>query len=74
VEDSRGVQSAFVTDLQRETCWTSPAVRVWAFGHTHYNYDFIDPSTERRVVANQRGYDREDAYDFDGGKVIVMGE
>lgn len=70
VEDSRGVQSAFVTDLQKEPCWMSPSVRVWAFGHTHYNCDFVDGTTGKLVVANQRGYGREDIYNFDVEKTI----
>ncbi|KAK7713360.1 hypothetical protein SLS64_004610 [Diaporthe eres] len=70
VEDSRGVQSAFVTDIQKEPCWMSPSVKVWAFGHTHYNCEFVDGMTGKLVVANQRGYGREDIYDFDGGKTI----
>ncbi|KAK1766100.1 Ser/Thr protein phosphatase [Phialemonium atrogriseum] len=71
LEDSGGVQSAFVTDLAREVCWTSPSVRLWAFGHTHYNCDFVDAVTGKRVVANQRGYGREDAFDFDPDKVVT---
>lgn len=72
VEDSQGVQSAFVTDLQKEPCWMSPSVKVWAFGHTHYNCDFVDGMTGKLVVANQRGYGREDIYNFDGGKTMDM--
>lgn len=70
VEDSRGVQSAFVTDLQEEPCWMSPSVKVWAFGHTHYNCEFFDGMTGKLVVANQRGYGREDIFNFDGEKTI----
>jgi len=73
LEDSRGVQTAFVTDLEREVCWTSPSVKLWAFGHTHFNCDFVDPGTGKRVVANQRGYGREDAFDFDSEKVVSIG-
>ncbi|KAG6368045.1 hypothetical protein INS49_002245 [Diaporthe citri] len=70
VEDSRGVQSAFVTDLQKEPCWMSTSVKVWAFGHTHYNCDFFDGTTGKLVVANQRGYGREDIFNFDSEKTI----
>jgi hypothetical protein len=70
LEDSRGVQSAFVTDLAGELCWTSPSVKVWAFGHTHYNCEFVDERTGKLVVANQRGYGREDIFNFDGEKTI----
>ncbi|KAK0646876.1 Ser/Thr protein phosphatase superfamily [Cercophora newfieldiana] len=47
--------SAFSTDLSAELCWTSTAVKLWAFGHTHYNCDFLDEFGER-VVTNQKGY------------------
>ncbi|KAI1174059.1 Ser/Thr protein phosphatase superfamily [Nemania sp. FL0916] len=50
------ITSAFATDLRDATCWRSPAVKLWAFGHTHYNCDFVDDDTGMRVVANQRGY------------------
>ena len=78
LEDDRGVQSAFATDLSAELCWTMPCVRVWAFGHTHFNCDFVvDSSVEtgegKRIVANQRGHGREDSFDFDPDKVITMG-
>ncbi|KAF4273725.1 hypothetical protein KXV81_007286 [Aspergillus fumigatus] len=50
------ITSAFATDLTGEPCWEKPQVRLWAFGHTHYNCDFVDNRTGRRIVANQRGY------------------
>ncbi|KAK3935602.1 Metallo-dependent phosphatase-like protein [Diplogelasinospora grovesii] len=71
--DGRGVQSAFVTELKDEICWSSPAVLVWAFGHTHYNCDFIS-ETGKRVLANQRGCGRENRFDFDPDKVVVVDE
>lgn len=43
------VDSGFMTDLSDQTCWKRPTVKLWAFGHTHYNFD-------SRVVANQKGY------------------
>lgn len=70
VEDWRGVQSAFVTDLQEEPCWTLPVVKVWAFGHTHYNFELVDSKTGKLVVANQRGYGREDIFNFDAEKTV----
>lgn len=72
LEDSRGVQSAFVTDLTGEICWMDASVKVWAFGHTHWNCDFVDKTTKKRVMANQRGYGREDVFDFDPRKIIVI--
>lgn len=50
------VSSGFVTDLRGEVCWKSSAVRMWAFGHTHYNCDFEEEVTGKRVLANQKGY------------------
>lgn len=70
LRDPRGVQSAFVTDLRGSSCWSSPSVKIWAFGHTHWNCDFVDAETGKRLIANQRGYGREDIFNFDGDKVI----
>ncbi|KAI9159112.1 Phenol 2-monooxygenase [Paramyrothecium foliicola] len=48
-EDSRAVDQrhkgkpincAFATDMTQQLCFMSPRVKVWAFGHTHYNCDF----------------------------------
>jgi len=72
LDDPKEVQSAFLTNLECETCWKNPAVAVWAFGHTHYNCDFVD-GTRKRIIANQRGYGREDAFDFDASKVWEIG-
>lgn len=62
----RAMNSAFRTDLSGERCWTSPVVKVWAFGHTHFSCQFVeadDASTRRKlVVSNQKGYA------YDGGK------
>lgn len=57
------ISSAFATDMSRDNCWTSPAVKVWAFGHTHYNCGFRDEATGKLVVANQRGYYCADVLD-----------
>ena len=50
------VESGFRTDLSGQTCWKRPTVKLWASGHTHYNFDFKDEVTGKRVVANQKGY------------------
>ena len=50
------IQAGFASDLSGEPCWSSGSVKVWAFGHTHFNCDFVDEETGKRVVANQRGY------------------
>ena len=68
--DPSGVGSAFATDLSTELCWTSPLVKLWAWGHTHYNCDFRDPQTGKRAVANQGGFGNAKIFDFDEGKVV----
>jgi hypothetical protein len=50
------VSSGFTTDLSKETCWTSPVVKMWAFGHTHYSCDFRDETTGKLILSNQKGY------------------
>ncbi|KAF2490445.1 hypothetical protein BU16DRAFT_530931 [Lophium mytilinum] len=72
LEDGNEVRSAFVTDVSRERCWTSKNVKVWAFGHTHFNCDFEDDRTGIRVVANQKGYSRTENVTFDVEKVIEI--
>lgn len=72
LQDSSEVQSAFATDLSNQVCWTSPQVKLWAFGHTHFNCDFNEPKTGKRIVANQKGYRREEAVTFDGTKVVAV--
>lgn len=64
---------AFSTDLSGQKCFESEKVRVWAFGHTHYNCDFQIERGERaplRAVTNQRGYYFAQAAGFDGEKVV----
>ncbi|KAI9658845.1 MAG: hypothetical protein M1831_003871 [Alyxoria varia] len=48
------ISSGFSTDLRAEGCWREPAVKLWAFGHTHFNCDF--EADGKRVYTNQRGY------------------
>lgn len=64
--------SAFATDLSAETCWTSKNVKLWVFGHTHFNCDFIDEGTGKHVVTNQRGYYFSQAAGFDAEKVVTI--
>ncbi|EOA83483.1 hypothetical protein ACJQWK_00341 [Exserohilum turcicum] len=54
--EGSSVSSNFVTDLSGESCWLSPMVKLWAFGHMHYSCCFRDEATGKLVVANQRGY------------------
>jgi len=71
VKDLAGVRSAFVTDLSDQVCWTSLQVKLWAFGHTHFNCDFQEVRTAKRVVANQKGYCRTELLTFDATKTIL---
>ncbi|KAI1371660.1 hypothetical protein F4677DRAFT_434781 [Hypoxylon crocopeplum] len=66
------IQSGFATDLSDQICWQSDRVKIWAFGHTHFNCDFIDEKTGKRVVANQRGYYFKQSQGYAGNKVIVL--
>ncbi|BCS05933.1 hypothetical protein ALUC_10315A [Aspergillus luchuensis] len=66
------ISSAFATDLAGEACWEKPQVRLWGFGHTHYNCDFTDSRTGKRIVANQRGYYFSQAKVFEPEKVISI--
>jgi hypothetical protein len=72
LQDVAQVRSAFVTDLSDQICWTSANVRLWAFGHTHFNCDFEDLGTKKRVVANQKGYRRSELETFDASKVVKV--
>ncbi|KAM3527780.1 hypothetical protein MY4038_006163 [Beauveria bassiana] len=48
---SSAISSGFMTDLSTELCWKAPVVKVWAFGHTHFNCDFQDENG-KRVMSN----------------------
>ncbi|KAK0117570.1 hypothetical protein ONS95_011906 [Cadophora gregata] len=64
------ISSGFASDLSDETCWTNSAVKLWAFGHTHFNTDYSENG--KRVVANQRGYFFSQADGFDAEKCIEL--
>lgn len=70
------VGSGFATDLARESCWTAGNVRAWAFGHTHFNCDFVAEEGGGegglRVLTNQRGYCFRESAGFDGGKCVEV--
>ncbi|KAL4970451.1 acyl-CoA dehydrogenase/oxidase [Aspergillus stella-maris] len=65
------ISSAFSTDLSQEPCWQKPQVRLWSFGHTHYNCDYTEQRTGKRVMANQRGYYFAQAKGFDPEKLYI---
>lgn len=68
------ISSGFMTDLSGERCWQRDNVKLWAFGHTHFNCDFIETETGKRVVTNQRGYYFAQAAGFDSEKIVELGE
>ncbi|KAK4173189.1 Metallo-dependent phosphatase-like protein [Triangularia setosa] len=79
VEGWEAVSSAFRTDLSQEKCWTSDRVKLWAFGHTHFNCHFWvdgEKGEGKRVYTNQRGYDRVGggglSAGFDMGRVVQI--
>ena len=51
-------------------------MRVWAFGHTHFNCDLVETGTgagKKRVLANQRGYaGQAEAVGFEVEKVVRL--
>lgn len=70
------ISSGFMSDLSGQVCWgdSSRIVKVWAFGHTHFNCDFEgqETGTGKRVVSNQRGYYFAQSEGFDGEKVVEV--
>lgn len=70
IKDDAQIRSAFTTDLSDQLCWTTPQVRLWAFGHTHFNCDIEDPQTKKRIVCNQQGYRKAESLGFSGTKVV----
>ncbi|KAJ4333036.1 hypothetical protein N0V87_007936 [Didymella glomerata] len=72
----RALNSAFRTDLSEEKCWTSPNVKVWAFGHTHFSCQFVHAGGEEQrklVVSNQKGYAYEGGEGTWEVKPVVVG-
>jgi hypothetical protein len=47
--------AGFRTDLSGEVCWVDERVKLWGFGHTHFNCQYVD-GRGKLVLANQRGY------------------
>ncbi|KAI1646068.1 uncharacterized protein F4817DRAFT_366271 [Daldinia loculata] len=64
VVDRGGMKYRYACDLTKEHPWIeADAVKLWAFGSTHYNCDYVDEKTRKRVYSNQRGYPGE-CHDF----------
>ncbi|KAK4134791.1 hypothetical protein BT67DRAFT_281374 [Trichocladium antarcticum] len=70
------ISSGFMVDMSGERCFKSDKVKLWAFGHTHYNCDFSvtrgDGAGPLRLLANQRGYYFAQTANFDGGKTVEL--
>ncbi|KAK5942064.1 hypothetical protein PMZ80_006017 [Knufia obscura] len=70
------IKSGFSTDLSNEACFKSDKVKVWAFGHTHFNCDFAvereDGAGGLRLVANQRGYYFAQPEGYEGEKIVEI--
>ncbi|KAJ3483776.1 hypothetical protein NLG97_g7227 [Lecanicillium saksenae] len=63
------ISFGFMTDLSTELCWKAPVVKLWAFGHTHFNCDF-QHENGKRFMSNQRGYYSAQAAGFSVSKII----
>lgn len=66
------ISSGFMTDLSGELCWKQGVIKLWAFGHTHFNCDFRDAETGKRVVSNQRGYYFSQTEGFDAARIFEI--
>ena len=70
------IGSGFATDLSGQACCKSAKVKLWAFGHTHYNCDFEVSrgvgAGPLRFLANQRGYYFAQAQGFDDRLCIEL--
>ncbi|KAJ5126783.1 hypothetical protein N7448_007562 [Penicillium atrosanguineum] len=64
------LSSGFATDLSMQECWKNSRVCLWAFGHTHYNTEFMEEGTGKLVVSNQRGYYSSHSKGFEPRKVV----
>ncbi|KAF8537236.1 ser/Thr protein phosphatase [Trichophaea hybrida] len=62
------IQSAFASDLSKEACWMSRRVRLWAWGHTHWNFEMPMPGGGK-AVGNMRGYYHALKDGFEPGRV-----
>jgi hypothetical protein len=70
------ISSAFSTELCGEACFKSDKVKLWAFGHTHFNCNFTVERASHagplRLLANQRGYYFAQAEGFDAEKTVEI--
>lgn len=65
------IGAGFATEMSGQPCWGMDGlVRVWAFGHTHWNCDF--KKQDVRVVCNQRGYEGDRTHGFNADRVFHL--
>jgi len=72
---SSTISSAFATDLSDQACFKSKNVVLWAFGHTHYNCDFLvtrEGAGALRLYSNQRGYYYAQAEGFNRERTVEV--
>ncbi|KZT11876.1 Ser/Thr protein phosphatase protein [Laetiporus sulphureus 93-53] len=67
--EGQPMSSAFSTELTGEVCWNASAMKLWAFGHTHWSCDFERNGI--RVYSNQRGYGKG-GEGYDPSKVVMI--
>jgi len=59
--DRNLIAAYFNTDYLDQPNYVWPQGTTWIHGHTHWNLDYIHPTTGVRVVTNQLGYKGEEA-------------
>ncbi|KAH7035629.1 uncharacterized protein B0I36DRAFT_239951 [Microdochium trichocladiopsis] len=79
--------AGFASDLSKQPCVTTNTtatnkgiVKLWAFGHTHYNCDFVDDDdggggeakSGIRFYTNQRGYYHRQSPGYQEDKVVEV--
>ncbi|KAI1412182.1 hypothetical protein F5Y13DRAFT_163824 [Hypoxylon sp. FL1857] len=67
----RAYDYRYTTNLGLLNTIMSRNVKLWAFGSTHYNCDYLDMKLHRRFYSNQRGRIRECA-GFKAWKVVEV--
>lgn len=65
------ITPGFATDLLDDPTWQNDSVKLWAFGHTHYNCDFKNDQG-MRLYTNQRGYYFSQSDGFDVTSVVEI--
>jgi hypothetical protein len=73
--DGNALSHCFSSDLSR--LLQAPAVRAWACGHTHWNFDLPlgdnDKNVTRRLFSNQHGYKGHESMLYDNeGRVLEI--